>query len=168
MVGGFDASREPLAAEDAEIGFRIRRAGYQLRFERHARVGHFHPTDLVRYLETQKHHGYWRIRLDVRHPARLGGDIYHGLIDYAQPALAVLLLATIPFLFAASARWFAIGILLALAAAQAPMTWRVVRRTQRPRYVSFATMSFVRAFWRGAGMTSGLISAVWARTAEPV
>ena len=80
----------------------------------------------------------------------------------------MLLLATLPFLFTSSARWFAVGLLLLLAAAQVPMTWRVVRQTRHVRYLSLATMSFVRAFWRGVGMTLGLAFALWDRTVKPV
>jgi glycosyltransferase involved in cell wall biosynthesis len=155
-VGGFDASCR--WAHDAELAYRVRKAGYRLRFEIDSRVGHFHPIELRGYLAKQREQGYWRVMLYRRHPERMAGDSYSGWWDFVQPPLAVLILVTLPLVAVAQLGWLPAGLTLALLLAQVPMTLRIVRQTGKCRHVSFAALSFVRAFWRGIGMLMGMVS----------
>lgn len=160
-VGGFDECEfngpgSP-GAEDAELSYRVHAAGYRLRFESASRVGHYHPTKLGRYLRSQRHHGYWRVFLHLRHRDKAGGDAYSGVVDHVQPLLALLILAALPMTAWPGLRWIAPGAAALLAVAQAPMTLRLARRTGEARYLAFAAMGFVRAFWRGVGMVQGMV-----------
>jgi len=156
-VGGFDECRfngpgSP-GAEDIELAFRLHEAGHRLRFERNSRVGHHHPTRLLRYLRSQRHHGYWRVALYLTHRGQAAGDAYSGVVDHAQPALAMLTVATLPLVF-----WWPLTLVpltsaALLLAAQLAMTLRLLRRTGSARYALFAPVSFVRAFARGIGMS---------------
>jgi glycosyltransferase involved in cell wall biosynthesis len=184
QVGGFDegnvnAPGSP-GAEDIELAYRVCRAGHELRFDRRSLVGHYHPTSLRRYLRSQRHHGYWRVRLYTLHPNRAGGDVYSGFLDHIQPPLAMLILvALFSSLFATlmTSQWMpprqlyspwliwsmvwsvpAVGSLLLLLA-QVPITLRLVRRLGQWRYLAFAPMSFLRAFARGIGLTLGVLRA---------
>jgi len=157
QVGGFDEKHfngpgSP-GAEDAELAYRIHKAGYVLRFEPRSQVGHYHPTRLLRYLRAQRHHGYWRVNLHLRHPGEATGDAYSNLVDNAQPPLAMLSLAGLPLLSFHSLWWVEAVCVGLLALAQIPMTARLWWRTGPARMVWFAPMSFVRAFARGIGMT---------------
>jgi hypothetical protein len=38
------------------------------------------------------------------------------------------------------------------------MTYRLVRRHRKLRYLMFGLMSFLRAYWRGIGMTHGVLA----------
>ena len=49
------------------------------------------------------------------------------------------------------------GFALLLAVMQLPLTSRIMLRLREPRYMAFGLMSFVRAFWRGVGMTHGTL-----------
>jgi glycosyltransferase involved in cell wall biosynthesis len=53
-VGGFDEGFLGAACEDAELGFRLARAGMRLHYDPHALALHFHPTDLDRVLDRQR------------------------------------------------------------------------------------------------------------------
>jgi cellulose synthase/poly-beta-1,6-N-acetylglucosamine synthase-like glycosyltransferase len=156
-VGGFDEGNFNCAgapgAEDIELAFRLHDAGYRLRFDIDSRVGHFHPTRLRRYLRSQRLHGYFRVWLYLHHRSRAAGDAYSGLVDHAQPPLAMLTLATLPLAFWPPLYLVPLGLAGLLLLLQLPMTLRLWRRTGQAKYLLFAPMSFLRAFWRGVGMS---------------
>ena len=156
-LSGFDPSFA--WAHDAELAFRVRRAGYRLRFEPGSRVAHYHPVRWRSYLDKQRQQGYWRMMLYRRHPARMAGDSYSGVVDFVQPPLALITLATLPALLWPAWRWLPVCSAGALLALQIPMTARIVRHSGVARHVSFAALGFVRAFCRAAGMLQGIVAA---------
>lgn len=160
-VRGFD--ERFLKGQDAELSFRVMNAGYILHFEFASRVKHYHPTHLGAYLRTQRQQGYWRLFLHVGHKGHAMGDSYSSFSDHIQPPLAMLVLASTPLLPFGRLRWVCIGAAAMLALAQVPMTRRLLRSTRQPRYIAFAAMSFVRAFWRGAGLSAGTIALAFGR-----
>ena len=158
-LDGFD--ERFLKGQDAELSWRVLAAGYELGFELNSRVKHFHAARWRSYLRTQRQQGYWRVSLHLTHRGHATGDSYSGVVDHAQPLLAMLLLAAVPATLIPQLRPYSCGVctglILLLLVAQAPMTWRLVRRTGQVRYLAFAAMSFARAFWRGVGMTAGVL-----------
>ena len=161
QVGGFD--ERYLKAQDAELSFRVMEAGYELRFELDSRVGHYHPTRWLRYLKTQRQQGYWRVWLHLEHSGHSAGDSYSSLLDHGQPPLAVLSLAAAALVWLPYVRWLPAVCLGALVLAQGPLTWRLVRRLRKAHYLAFGLMSFIRAYWRGIGMTHGTLKYLAAR-----
>lgn len=164
-VGGFD--ERYLKAQDAELSFRVMRAGYRLRFEFESRVRHFHETRWTAYLRTQRRQGYWRAWLHLSYPEHNAGDSYSNLSDHAQPPLA---LCSIAGLTAAWLPWgwtISAAPIVALLGLQTPLTWRLIRRLRRPEYLMFALMSFLRAYWRGVGLAHGLLAAWFERRRGP-
>jgi cellulose synthase/poly-beta-1,6-N-acetylglucosamine synthase-like glycosyltransferase len=157
-VGGFNEALK--LAQDAELAFRIREAGYVLRFEKESRVKHYHLTKLWRYLRTQARQGYYRVMLYLHHPRRMGGDSYSGLVDHIQPPLAMLTLGSL-MLLPWPVRWLPLGLAILLFVLQLPLTLRIVRRTGELRYLAFAPLSFLRAFARGVGMSLAVLA--WLR-----
>jgi len=153
-VGGFD--ERYLKAQDAELAFRVKGAGYALGFVLDSRVRHFHPTRWLSYLTTQRQQGYWRVWLHMSHRGHSTGDSYSSLLDHAQPPLAMLTLASLPLCALGRWAWAPAGLAALLVMAQWPLTFRLVTRLRRTRYACFAWMSFLRSFWRGVGMTCGL------------
>lgn len=154
-VGGFDERYKK--AQDAELSFRVKEAGYHLCFTRNSRVAHFHETHWTGYLRTQRQQGYWRVWLHLTHKGHAMGDTYSRLTDHIQPPLAMLSLATLPLLFLSTVWRVPFFIMLLLLIAQIPMTLRLLNRLRQFRYIFFGGMSFVRAWWRGVGMMQGLI-----------
>lgn len=154
-IDGFDERFKK--AQDAELSFRVRDSGYELRFVRESRVAHFHETRWGGYLRTQRQQGYWRVWLHLSHKGHAMGDTYSRFTDHVQPPLAMLVVASLPLLLFNFARWVPAVLLSLLLVVQIPMTLRLVRRLRRFRYVLFGGLSFVRAFWRGVGLTQGII-----------
>ncbi len=161
QVGGFD--ERFLKGQDAELSFRVMRAGYELHFDINSRVKHYHPTRFGAYLRTQRQQGYWRLFLHVGHKGHAMGDSYSSFTDHVQPPLAMLALATSPLLALPRWRWIFVGVFALLLLAQVPMTWRLIRHTRQIRFAAFAGMSFIRAFWRGVGLSAGTLAFIFRR-----
>ena len=164
QVGGFD--ERFTRAQDAELSYRAREAGFELAFAADSRVEHFHDTRLWPYLRTQAQQGYWRLWLHLRHSSPAAGDSYSSIIDHVQPPLAIALLASLPLLLFGPTRLIPPALAILLAAAPVPMTLRIVRRTRRVGHLFYAPMSFVRAFARGLGLTWGVLSGLIAGKAK--
>ncbi len=147
-------------AEDADLAYRVHRAGHLLHFEPQSRVGHFHPTGLRRYLRSQRVHGYWRVNLHLRHPDTSVGDAYSSIVDHGQPPVAMLLLAALPTVLFPATRLVVPLLAVLLAVMQVPITLRLVRQTGQWRFLCFAPMSFARAFARGIGLIHGGLAAL--------
>lgn len=158
QIQGFD--ERLLKGQDAELSWRVLDAGYQLDFEVRSRVKHFHPVSWRSYLRTQYQQGYWRVWLYRGHRRRAAGDSYSGFVDHVQPPLAMLTLVLLPLMGFAAWRWVPLLPLALLSAAQIPMTCSLVRRAGRLRYLCFALMSFMRAFWRGFGASLGVLASL--------
>ena len=150
-------------AQDAEFAFRVREAGYGLRFELDSLVGHHHPRNYWRYLRTQARQGYYRVMLYRRHPTKIAGDSYAGILDYLPPPLGLLVLALLPF------AWLPIGAIFwaicfgLLVALHIPTTMKLVRQ-KGPSMLHFLWFGSIRAIARGIGLACGTIHAVLGRS----
>jgi len=160
QVGGIDETLfngpgSP-GAEDAELSFKAQAAGYVLRFDAASRVAHYHPTRLARYLRAQRHHGYWRVNLHLLYAEHSKGDAYSGIVDHAQPPLALASMCSLPLVFCWPGQVaFAVTTSL-LALAQLPLTIRLYERTKNAGLLLFAPLGFVRAYARAMGMLYGM------------
>jgi len=157
-VGGFDERFPGATAEDADLSFRVRKRGYELRFAPAARVCHFHETSLRSYLRTQRRHGIWRVRLHLLHRKEGLGNDYSGVLDPLQPPTALLTLATLPLFAMGGVPWSPVIPLTALLLMQLPMMWRMVRGGRSASLIAFVGLGFLRSFWRGVGLVQGLLS----------
>lgn len=153
--GRFNAAGKP-GAEDIDFAYRAAAAGWELRFVRDSVVGHHHPTDLGSYLRTQRNHGFWRVALHLDHRRQGAGDDYSGLVDHAQPVVAMLALGATPLLFVSRLALIPLALWGLLGLLQLPMTVRLVRWQGSPRYLAYIGLGVVRAVWRGFGMTGAI------------
>jgi len=96
--------------------------------------------------------------LHLAHQGHSTGDSYSSALDHLQPPLAMLSLASAPLAVLPLWRWGPIGCTGLLAVAQLPLCARLLKRLKHPKYLAFACMSFLRAYWRGLGMTIGTLS----------
>lgn len=157
-VDGFD--ERFLKGQDAELSWRVLAAGYELRFEFNSRVKHYHATQWLRYLRTQRQQGYWRVLLHLTHKGHSTGDSYSSALDHVQPPLAMLVIASLVALFVPGFRWIPAAMLGLLLLAQFPLTFKLVGRTGQLKYLAFAPMGMIRALYRGVGMTAGTINSL--------
>ena len=91
-VGRFDELFRAASAEDNDLSYRLGERG-RLRFAPDAIVAHRHPRELWAYLNTQRRHGMWRVKLYAKHHDRAArGDQYANVGDLMQPLMAWILL----------------------------------------------------------------------------
>jgi hypothetical protein len=166
-LDGFD--ERYLKGQDAEFAFRVLEAGHRLRFERGSVVRHFHADRLGRYLRVQRGQGYWRVALHLEHRGHAGGDSYSSLLDHLQPfAAAALVPATAVALVGLLALPSASTRVLAAAPcallALFPMALAMTRRAG-PAMLAFVPLGAVRAVWRAAGLSMGVVDRALGRGA---
>ncbi len=159
-VGGFDESYPAPSGEDNDLSYRLRDAGFRIRFVREAVVDHHHPVSLRRYLREQARHGEWRVALYRRHPRRVRGDGYAGPEELAAPPLAMAataLLLVAPWRPAArGAAALAASLVLAL---HGVLALRVARHARSTAPLALALVGSLRTWARGYGMVRGLLRA---------
>ncbi len=162
-LGGFDETLK--LAQDLDLAYRVLAAGHTVGFDAESRVAHHHETRFLGYLKKQARQGYWRMHLYKKHPERAAGDSYSGLVDYAQPPLAVLgvtsaLFGVLCLPLAPSLS----GPLLAVAAGacgatvllQLPMAAALRETLGRVDQASYVAFGSLRAVARGVGMVAGV------------
>lgn len=163
-VGGFDESFRRASAEDNDLAYRLTDHGGKLVFTAAAKVDHHHPERLWPYLRTQAAHGYWRMRLYAKHPARSKGDRYAGVLDFSAPPVALASVSSAavvplaPLMPEASVGIYGtaglFGLLFLLL--HAPMAIRIAQRQHTPTGVLFIPLGMVRSFARALGMALGV------------
>ena len=157
-VGGFDEAYPAPSGEDNDLSYRLRDAGFRIRFAPDAIVDHVHPTSLGRYLREQARHGEWRVALYRRHPRRLRGDGYAGPEELAAPPLAMSTFAMLliaPFRPAAlGAAALAASLVLAL---HGVLAVRVAAHARSSTPLALAPVGSLRAWARGLGLIRGVL-----------
>jgi cellulose synthase/poly-beta-1,6-N-acetylglucosamine synthase-like glycosyltransferase len=98
QAGGFDTGFGAASNEDTLLSFTLSALGWRMVFCESAVVYHRHSETLMQYLRRKWRHGYWRVRVYQRHPAKMAGDSYTPRSTQLQMASAVmgLLLAVVP------------------------------------------------------------------------
>jgi cellulose synthase/poly-beta-1,6-N-acetylglucosamine synthase-like glycosyltransferase len=156
-VGGFDESYGMASGEDNDLAYSVVKRGYSLVFTRDARVAHYHPDDLLRYLRRQFWHGYWRMKVYHNHPHMAGGDCYGNLLDFVQPPLSLASLVILPLVFVSPIVACLMSIVLITEMAlQFPMAMAIVKRTRQIKHVALVPSTFLRGYMRGLGMILGI------------
>lgn len=157
-VGGFDASYPAPSGEDNDLSYRLRDAGYRIRFVPAAIVDHHHPTSLGRYLHEQARHGEWRVVLYARHPRRVAGDGYAGPADFTAPPLAI-----VSVMLAISGPWYPAAFGASALAASMVMALhsllavRVAWHARSTAPLALAAVGTLRAYARGWGLVRGVV-----------
>jgi cellulose synthase/poly-beta-1,6-N-acetylglucosamine synthase-like glycosyltransferase len=155
-VGGFDESYRMASGEDNDLAYRVKKRGYKLVFDREAKVAHYHPSHLCKYLRQQFWHGYWRMKIYSDHHDMIGGDAYGGMFDFIQPPLSLFTLALLPLLFFPMVRYLVFALIAAQMMLQFRLPFAVIRRTGQWGYLALAAATYLRGHARGLGMTLGI------------
>ena len=158
-TGGFDPAYLQASGEDNDLSYRIIKKGWRIAFRPQAKVAHYHPEKVWKYLRDQYVHGFWRAKLYQDYPDMIRGDDYTRLRDGLEP---ILVLGILVFLLLAL---FGIngstGILLLLLGAYGaihlswPMSWWLGQGKTGAFF--YAGVTFLRGFARTAGLCSGVL-----------
>lgn len=149
-VGGFDENLE--IAYDTEIGHRIRKAGYGIRFVPEARVYHYHRQTLASYFLQQFAYGKNVPRLYLKRIHIAAGDAVTPLWMNIQPFLYALtgaLLLVSPFIPYTLAAGMFLILILALSYAYSAIRIAVREKDAAGLFV------FILYFIRGTAWTLG-------------
>jgi glycosyltransferase involved in cell wall biosynthesis len=73
---GFDTSFPSASVEDQEFSFRLAENGHKMVFQPTAAVFHRHQPDFARYLRRKFYVAYWKVRVLLKHPKKVGGDAH--------------------------------------------------------------------------------------------
>lgn len=158
---GFDTSFPTASVEDQEFSFRLAKDGHKMVFQPRAVVYHTHQPTFKGYLRRKFFVAYWKVRVLIRHPRRLGTDshtpqslksqlfwmylfggcllaamIFPRLLLGAGISFVLFLLSTLPF---------------------------VAFAFQRDKAVALVTPAifFLRALVFCSGLLTGTISLIW-------
>lgn len=160
QVGGFEETYRHASGEDNDLSYKIRRAGYRIRFEPRSLVAHHHPERIGRYLKEQYRHGFWRVKMYRDHPHMAGGDDYTFWKDIAEVGAAGGIGLSI-LLGAATGWWSAFVVLSAfMLLLQLWFGFRFCRGAAGDAIFYTAVLtarSFARALGFSSGMTAFLI-----------
>ncbi|GJM45233.1 MAG: hypothetical protein DHS20C21_20750 [Gemmatimonadota bacterium] len=166
-IDGFDETFPSASAEDNDLSYRLRDAGFRIRFVRSALVDHHHPISLTRYLREQARHGYWRVILYARHPGRARGDGYAGPVDFLAPPLAVLSVglalvgAWVPWAWPAALFCLVLNLFI-----HSRLALVISSRQRSSLPLALAPIGTLRAYARAWGMVRGVLALPFRREAS--
>jgi glycosyltransferase involved in cell wall biosynthesis len=157
-TGGFDSAYRRASGEDNDLSYRIIKEGWRIAFRPQARVAHYHPEKVWKYLLEQYRHGFWRAKLYQDHPDMIRGDDYTRMRDRLEPILVLGILAfLILTVFNISGSIWLLLILLGAYAAihlSWPINWWLGEG--KIEAFPFAGVTFLRGFARTAGLCMGI------------
>ena len=157
-IGGFDpAFPRGVTSEDAELSYRLARAGCRLIFNRRAVVYHWHPNTWYAYLRRKIKFGYWRMIVYRLHPGKALRDSYTPQLLKVQIVLMYLVLglAGLAFVFPTLV-WGAVAALIVLCLSAIPFARRAA---QQDNALVMAALVFIvmRALASAIGVAGGIV-----------
>lgn len=166
-TGGFDSAFPRADSEDAELSYRLARAGCRLVFNRQAIVYHQHPNTWWAYMQRKIRFGYWRMVVYRLHPGKAVHDSYTPQVLKVQLVLMYLTLglAALAFILPPLG-WGAVAALLALGFSAIPFIRRVAR--QEPSLAATALVFILaRALASAIGVAGGIAGMFFFRPVLP-
>jgi glycosyltransferase involved in cell wall biosynthesis len=158
-TGGFDPVYRRASGEDNDLSYRIIKKGWRIAFRPQARVAHYHPERVWKYLMEQYRHGFWRAKLYKAHPDMTGGDDYTRLRDRIEPILVLgilgfpllAVLGMVPFV------WPLVFMLVLYFSIQLswPVSWWLGEG--KADALPYCGVTFLRGFTRTFGLGAGFL-----------
>ena len=158
-TGGFDPSYRRASGEDNDLSYRIIKRGWQIAFRPQAKVAHYHPERVYKYLMEQCRHGFWRAKLYKDHPHMIRGDDYTRLRDRVEPVVLLGILAvSILAVFDMIGSLWPLLLLLAVYIfihLSWPVSWWLGRGEAEA--LPYAGVTFLRGIARTLGLGTGIL-----------
>jgi glycosyltransferase involved in cell wall biosynthesis len=158
-TGGFDPEYRQASGEDNDLSYRIIKNGWRIAFRPQAKVAHYHPEKVWKYLREQFRHGFWRAKLYQDHPDMIRGDDYTRLRDKLEPIFVLgifvcAILAVFGIIGSSWPLWVLFGAYLAIHLSW-PISWWLGQG--KTGAFSYAGVTFLRGFARTAGLCFGIL-----------
>jgi len=158
-TGGFDPVYRRASGEDNDLSYRIIKKGWRIAFRPQAKVAHFHPEKLWRYLTEQYRHVFWRAKLYKAHPDMTGGDDYTRVRDRIEPilVLGILGFALLAVLGITRLMWplFFLLVLYFSIHLSWPVSWWLGEG--KADALPYCGVTFLRGFTRTFGLAVGFL-----------
>lgn len=168
----FDETLPGAIVEDAELGWRLRRAGRSFAFEPGAVVYHQHPPTLWRYWQRKGRIARWRILIYRRYPDRLAKDSHtsqaaKGQMLLLAGALGATLMSWsgLPSRVTRPARPCALLAWLALELSFSSFVWQAWKSDPPVALVAWPLLNLRTSAWL-AGASVGLAQAILEKLAR--
>jgi len=167
-TGGFDAGYRQASGEDNDLSYRIIKKGWRIAFRPQAKVAHYHPEKVWKYLLEQYRHGFWRAKLYREHPDMLRGDDYTRLRDRFEPicVLGILASAILAFFGITGSLWTLLVLLGVYAVIHLswPISWWLGEG--KVGAFPYGAVTFLRGFARTVGLCIGIFQFGFRQPAE--
>ncbi len=165
--GGFEPAFPRAVSEDAELSYRLARAGSRLIFNRQAIVYHRHPNTWSAYLRRKIKFSFWRILAYRLHPGKALRDSYTPQLLKVQLALVYIDIGLAGLaIFFPSMAWGALAGLIVLLVSAIPFVRRVVHHDKT---LLLAALCFIvaRALALAIGAAGGMFGMFFFRPVLP-
>ena len=158
-TGGFDPVYRRASGEDNDLSYRIIKKGWRIAFRPQAKVAHYHPEKLWRYLMEQYRHGFWRAKMYKDHPDMTGGDDYTRLRDRIEPILVLGILGFLLLVVFGLAHfaWPLVFVVVFYSSIQLswPLSWWLGEG--KADALPYCGVTFLRGFTRTVGLAAGFL-----------
>jgi glycosyltransferase involved in cell wall biosynthesis len=157
-AGGFDPSFPGASVEDVELAFRLSKQGHRLIFNPAAVVWHRHPPTLAGYLGRKARYGFWRTRVYLRHPAKMGGDTYTPRALWWQLPLACgwPLAAAVGWMWS-PANWISLALLVLFWLTCLPFVRHALKQAEPDLALLAPALLWLRSLALVGGLLTGVI-----------
>ncbi len=160
-IGGFDEGFRAPSVEDVDLSFRMASQGKHMVYAPGALVRHSHPQSLAKYLGRKFRFGFYRPRVYMRYPDRLGRDGYTPILTPAQIALSALMVGVgLAAPWSEPCRKGLFPVVLAFLASSLPLVRRA--RQDCPSLAPLVpSLLFARSLAQGLGLLAGVASLIF-------
>lgn len=158
--GGFDEAFPSASVEDQDFSFRLAEKGYRMVFVPEAWVYHRHVTSVAAYVRRKFRIGYWKVRVQRRHPGKTLKDSHTPTslkLEVGLVLAGALGLVLTPFL--SNAWLLSLASLAALVLAGIPLLIFIARRDRGVALVA-PLLILTRAAALAAGLAFGVFGEI--------
>jgi glycosyltransferase involved in cell wall biosynthesis len=155
--GGFEPAFPQAVSEDAELSYRLARAGCLLIFNRQAIVYHQHPSTWSAYIRRKIKFSFWRMMAYRLHPGKAIRDSYTPQLLKAQLVLMYVVISLTGLtVVSPHLIWGGVAALIGIFISAIPFALRVARHDKRLSITAlFFTIARALAFT--IGVTGGIL-----------
>lgn len=159
-VGGFDETYPFASGEDNDLSYKILKSNKRIRFVKDSLVDHYHTERILKYLQQQFRHGFWRAKMYKTHPKMLKGDDYTFWKDIVEvPAsVAIMALIILAWVFPGTFCVVLFWLMCLILGMEVFFSFRM-NKTLSDK-ILFGFIMILRAMARSVGFTLGVMNAV--------
>jgi cellulose synthase/poly-beta-1,6-N-acetylglucosamine synthase-like glycosyltransferase len=155
-VDGYDPQFK--TGYDVDIGYRVNKAGYKIKFNPDAKVWHYHRADLKSYWNQQKQTSKTRFQILMKHPHGIKGDnLANPTLMTTPPLVWTLILGLTPTMMIPAFTTPYILLLLFYLSLMLQYTLRIYMKFPKAETLLLFPLMIYRSLALGWGMIEGVL-----------